>query len=60
MEGLFGDPLYGGNRDKAGWRQIGFPGAQWAYPADAQRVDFDATTIEPLDFADLKARRQDG
>lgn len=26
MEGLFSDPIYGGNRDKAGWKMIGFPG----------------------------------
>ena len=26
MEGLFGDPVYGGNKDKVGWKMIGFPG----------------------------------
>ena len=26
MEGMFADPIYGGNRDKAGWRLVGFPG----------------------------------
>ena len=26
MEGMFSDPLYGGNRNKVGWRMIGFPG----------------------------------
>jgi gluconate 2-dehydrogenase gamma chain len=26
IEGMFSDPIYGGNRDKAGWRMIGFPG----------------------------------
>jgi gluconate 2-dehydrogenase gamma chain len=26
MEGMFADPIYGGNRDKACWRMIGFPG----------------------------------
>ena len=26
MQGLFADPLYGGNRDKAGWKMLGFPG----------------------------------
>jgi gluconate 2-dehydrogenase gamma chain len=25
-EGYFADPLYGGNRDKAGWKLVGFPG----------------------------------
>lgn len=60
MEGLFGDPLYGGNRDREGWRQIGFPGAQWAYAPDAQRPDFDATTLEPLDLAGLRTKRKEG
>src|SRR6266576_4728558 len=27
MEGMFSDPIYGGNRNTAGWRLIGFPGA---------------------------------
>jgi gluconate 2-dehydrogenase gamma chain len=26
MEGMFADPIYGGNKDKAGWKMIGFPG----------------------------------
>lgn len=26
IEGLFSDPLYGGNRDKLGWRVLGHPG----------------------------------
>ncbi len=29
MEGFFSDPLYGGNRDMAGWKLIGFPGARY-------------------------------
>jgi gluconate 2-dehydrogenase gamma chain len=35
MEGMFADPVYGGNRDFAGWKLVGFPGAQLFYtPAD--------------------------
>ena len=30
-EGMFSDPVYGGNRNFSGWRLIGFPGAQRAY-----------------------------
>jgi gluconate 2-dehydrogenase gamma chain len=26
VQGIFADPIYGGNRDKAGWKLIGFPG----------------------------------
>ena len=28
MEGMFADPIYGGNKEFAGWRLIGFPGGQ--------------------------------
>ena len=31
MEGFFADPLYGGNRNMAGWKMIGFPGARYDY-----------------------------
>ena len=31
MEGFFADPIYGGNRDKAAWRMIGFPGLPATY-----------------------------
>jgi gluconate 2-dehydrogenase gamma chain len=30
-EGFFADPLYGGNRDMAGWKMVGFPGARYDY-----------------------------
>jgi gluconate 2-dehydrogenase gamma chain len=29
IEGFFADPMYGGNRDMAGWKLIGFPGARY-------------------------------
>jgi gluconate 2-dehydrogenase gamma chain len=31
LEGYFSDPVYGGNRDMAAWRMIGFPGAYASY-----------------------------
>ena len=35
MEGMFADPIYGGNKDFAGWKLVGFPGTQLYYtPAD--------------------------
>jgi gluconate 2-dehydrogenase gamma chain len=30
-EGFFADPVYGGNRDMAAWKMIGFPGARYNY-----------------------------
>jgi gluconate 2-dehydrogenase gamma chain len=31
MEGYFADPIYGGNRDMAGWKLVGFPGTRYDY-----------------------------
>jgi gluconate 2-dehydrogenase gamma chain len=37
IEGMFADPIYGGNKDFAGWRLVGFPGAQAIFtPTDLQ------------------------
>jgi gluconate 2-dehydrogenase gamma chain len=30
-EGYFADPIYGGNKDMAGWRLLGFPGARYDF-----------------------------
>ncbi len=34
MEGMFADPVYGGNKDFVGWRLVGFPGAQMMFTPD--------------------------
>ena len=31
MEGFFGEPQYGGNRDLIGWKLVGFPGQRYGY-----------------------------
>ncbi len=47
MEGMFADPIYGGNKDFAGWRLVGFPGAQGIFrPTDMQSKQ--AFTREPV------------
>ena len=47
MEGLFADPVYGGNRDFAGWRQVNFPGAQPVFTA-ADMQSREAFTRGPI------------
>jgi gluconate 2-dehydrogenase gamma chain len=37
QEGFFADPIYGGNRDMAGWKLVGFPGARYDYRDWVQR-----------------------
>lgn len=34
QEGFLADPMYGGNRDFAGWKLIGFPGPRYNYVAE--------------------------
>jgi len=47
MEGMFADPIYGGNKDFAGWRLIGFPGGQPLFtPEDLESPQ--AFTREPI------------
>ncbi len=41
IEGMFSDPMYGGNRDMVGWKLIGYPGAQRFYtPDDIKNPNF--------------------
>jgi gluconate 2-dehydrogenase gamma chain len=51
VEGYFSDPVYGGNRDMAAWRMIGFPGAYADYfeAVDRHGVKFQR---EPLSLAE--------
>jgi len=53
MEGFFSDPLYGGNRNKASWRMLGFPGlpATYADKIDAYRDK--RYVAEPQSIADF-------
>jgi len=39
IEGMFADPIYGGNRDYAGWKLIGYPGAYRAWTAVELRTE---------------------
>lgn len=37
-EGLFSDPIYGGNRNFVGWKSIGYTGPRYFYTAEMQRT----------------------
>jgi len=45
LEGMFGDPFYGGNRGFAGWDLIRYPGPRMAVSADDQNLK---QPIKPL------------
>jgi gluconate 2-dehydrogenase gamma chain len=59
LEGMFSDPMYGGNRDRVGWSLVGFPGAQWGYSAEQMKPGFDATTIPVKTLSELREERTD-
>ena len=52
-EGYFADPMYGGNRGKAGWKLLGFPGV----PSGAYREHIDNPELyraEPVSILDVQ------
>jgi gluconate 2-dehydrogenase gamma chain len=57
MEGMFADPVYGGNKDFAGWRLVGFPGVQLIYTAN-ELESRQAFTTAPM--AGLQSKARDG
>jgi gluconate 2-dehydrogenase gamma chain len=56
MEGMFSDPIYGGNKDFAGWRLVGFPGAQPEFTPEDLRSK-DAFTREPIVGLQARAKK---
>jgi gluconate 2-dehydrogenase gamma chain len=47
-EGMFADPVYGGNRNYVGWALIGYPGAQRAYTPRELKRGPERRTIQGL------------
>jgi gluconate 2-dehydrogenase gamma chain len=53
MEGFFADPIYGGNRDKAGWRVVGYPGLPAVYSTLIDEYRNKRYVAEPQSIADF-------
>jgi gluconate 2-dehydrogenase gamma chain len=53
MEGFFADPIYGGNRDKASWRMLGYPGLPATYAREAIEWRGRKVVIAPKSIADF-------
>ncbi|HTV36154.1 MAG TPA: gluconate 2-dehydrogenase subunit 3 family protein [Xanthobacteraceae bacterium] len=47
MEGMFSDPVYGGNKNFSGWILVGFPGAQMQF-TEQDMLSKEAFTREPI------------
>jgi hypothetical protein len=57
MEGMFADPVYGGNKNFAGWRLVGFPGAQEIF-TEADMHSSQAFTREPITGLQARAKKE--
>ncbi len=53
MEGMFSDPIHGGNRDKAGWKLIGFPGAIAVHRDNVAKYRDKKFPNDPVSIADM-------
>src|SRR5471032_2128987 len=53
MEGMFADPIHGGNRNKAGWKLIGFPGAIAVNRENIEKFKDRRFPTDPLGIADM-------
>ncbi|HET7085637.1 MAG TPA: gluconate 2-dehydrogenase subunit 3 family protein [Rhizomicrobium sp.] len=53
MEGFFSDPLYGGNRNKASWRMLGFPGLPATYAGKTEQYRDKRYVAEPQSIQDF-------
>jgi len=53
MEGYFADPMYGGNRNSAVWKMIGFPGAIGMYGDVIEKYRNKRYGVDPKSIQDL-------
>jgi gluconate 2-dehydrogenase gamma chain len=59
VQGTFGDPFYGGNRNFAGWDLIGYPGVRLAVTAEQQNLAAKAapTHMSAYDYTMFSGRK---
>ena len=48
MEGFYGHPRHGGNRDRAGWKVLGYPGPSFPHGNDPPYGWYDANVQDPF------------
>ncbi|MET0497139.1 MAG: gluconate 2-dehydrogenase subunit 3 family protein [Steroidobacteraceae bacterium] len=53
MQGYFADPLYGGNKGKASWKMIGFPGIGGMYADKIEAYRNRKYMTDPMSIQDL-------
>jgi len=53
MEGMFSDPIHGGNRNKTGWKLIDFPGIVAVHYANVEKYRDKKYTANVVSIADM-------
>src|SRR5215471_13185261 len=54
MEGMFADPIYGGNKNKAAWKMIGYPGVIAVHATNIATYRNKPYVVPPVSIADLE------
>jgi gluconate 2-dehydrogenase gamma chain len=57
IEGMFSDPIHGGNVDMIGWQMIGFPGPRMSYRAEIEKYRGEAYRPKPASLNQLTGGR---
>jgi len=53
LEGMFSDPIHGGNVDMIGWQLIGFPGPRMSYAEDIDQHFGEAFRPKPMSLSKI-------
>jgi len=56
IEGMFCDPLHGGNLDMVGWQLIGFPGPRMSNASDIDKYRGEQFRPKPVSLVDLRQK----
>ena len=53
LEGMFSDPLHGGNANLIGWQLIGFPGPYMSWAREMELHDGELFRPKPMSLAQI-------
>ncbi len=56
LEGMFSDPMHGGNADMIGWQLIGYPGPLMSYREEIDKSFGEAFVRKPVSLAQVTGR----
>lgn len=63
-QGMFGDPMYGGNAEFIGWDMMAFPGVKLVFPASEQEIGADVEiahqSVADIDMFEMSGHQHGG